>query len=483
MISLIAPIQERFTDSRRRLEKAVSQLSGIEGIAGLRDSLGRLLAFTAAEYSIFDARRDELDAIAEAQKSLRDTGATGESLIALSSELVALAERDVAKSTAEATDAIASGRQWLIVLTVCSLLAALAIGIFYVNRSIVRRLTRLAQAMSKVAAGELQADIPAGGGDEIGAMANTLVVFRDRLAEVEAKGTQSGAEHAESAKRRKEEMISLARDLEGRIGSVVDTVSSATGQLESAVQSMSDSAGQVDQQAQAAAAASNGASDNVSVAASTARTLSDSIGQIDSKVSESLKISRAAVEQAATTNDEVGALAEDAGKIGTIVNLISDIAKQTNLLALNATIEAARAGEAGRGFAVVASEVKSLANQTAEATEQIGQQISSMQSRTQVAVEAIKTIGETITQVDSIAGEISEAVQQQSANTQEIAESVEQAANDTTQVSTNIDGVTETASRTGQSANEVLQSASGLSQQSAALRTEVDRFLARVRAA
>ncbi len=200
-------------------------------------------------------------------------------------------------------------------------------------------------------------------------------------------------------------------------------------------------------------------------------------------MSQSARIASQAVEEAQSTDAKVQHLSEAASKIGDVVKLISDIAGQTNLLALNATIEAARAGEAGKGFAVVASEVKSLATQTARATEEISSQITSIQGETQTSVDSIKSIGKTIAEINEIATTIASAVEEQGAATQEIARNVQQAAAGTSDVSANIGGVTQAASQTGAAATQVLASAGALSKQAETLRHEVDGFLANIRAA
>jgi methyl-accepting chemotaxis protein len=179
----------------------------------------------------------------------------------------------------------------------------------------------------------------------------------------------------------------------------------------------------------------------------------------------------------------VQGLSAAAQKIGDVVKLISDIASQTNLLALNATIEAARAGDAGKGFAVVASEVKSLANQTAKATEEISAQVASMQGATNDAVQAIHSIGGTIGTINEIATTIASAVEEQGAATQEIARNVQEAAQGTGQVSSNIVGVNQAASETGAASSQVLASAEELGKQAETLRADVDQFLANIRAA
>jgi methyl-accepting chemotaxis protein len=211
--------------------------------------------------------------------------------------------------------------------------------------------------------------------------------------------------------------------------------------------------------------------------------MSSSVDEISRQVQESANIAREAVDQAGKTNAHVAELASAASRIGDVVELINTIAGQTNLLALNATIEAARAGEAGRGFAVVASEVKSLASQTAKATDEISSHISGMQGATQESVAAIKEIGGTIGQISTIASTIASAVEQQSSATQEIARSVQNVAQGTQEAAASIMQVNRGATETGAASEEVLNSAQTLSAESTRLREELDRFMANIRAA
>ena len=269
-------------------------------------------------------------------------------------------------------------------------------------------------------------------------------------------------------------------NLANRVQEVVDQVASAATELDATAQSMSATAEQTSKQSATVALAADETATNVQTVSSAAEELSASISEITRQVAESATVATTAVQEAERGNATMQGLAEAAMRIGKIVNLINNIAGQTNLLALNATIEAARAGEAGKGFAVVASEVKSLAAQTAKATEDIGAQISQMQSAAGAAVDAISAVRDTIGKISEIASTIAAAVEQQGAATGEIARNVEEASSGVQEVNTNISGVREAAHSTGESAKDVTDAAQGLARHAEILRAEVDTFMRRI---
>jgi methyl-accepting chemotaxis protein len=277
--------------------------------------------------------------------------------------------------------------------------------------------------------------------------------------------------------------VKLAENFESQVMGVVNAVSSAATQMQNSAQSLSATSEQTSQQAQAVSAAAEEASSNVQTVSSASEELASSIQEISRQVSESSRISSEASQEAARTNQQVEGLKAAADKIGEVVQIISDIAEQTNLLALNATIEAARAGDAGKGFAVVANEVKSLANQTAKATDEIRAQVGQIQAETGAAVNAIQGISTTIERINEIAQSVASAVEEQGAATQEIARNVQEASQGTQEVTRNISGVSQAANETGAGSSEVLSAASELSTQSERLRGEVDGFLQEIRAA
>jgi methyl-accepting chemotaxis protein len=282
---------------------------------------------------------------------------------------------------------------------------------------IARPMTRLNDAMAKMAAGDLAVSIPgASRGDEIGDIAKTIAVIRNN-AEAKAHAEAEAMRHRETmaAEQRKRDMNRLADQFEGAIGEIVETVSSASTELEASASTLTSTAVRSQQMATVVAAASEEASTNVQAVASATEEMSSSVNEISRQVQDSARIAGEAVDQARRTNDRVGELAKAASRIGDVVELINTIAGQTTLLALNATVEAARAGEAERGFAVVASEVKALAEQTAKATGEIGLQITGIQAATQDSVDAIKEISDTISKMSEIASTIASAVEEQGA--------------------------------------------------------------------
>lgn len=287
----------------------------------------------------------------------------------------------------------------------------------------------------------------------------------------------------ESMHRKVHDFNQFAETIAKNVGLVIDTISTTTSQLQTNAESLSATAKDVTTKSMAVAAASEEVTVNVQTVSAATEELSSSIGEIGRQVSESTKVAESAVVEAENTNQTMKGLVEAVAKIGEVINLINDIASQTNLLALNATIEAARAGEAGKGFSVVASEVKTLANQTAKATDDIAAQIGAIQAATNNAVAAIESVGKTIGRIDEIATSIASAIEEQGAATQEIARNVQQAATGTRDVAANIAQISEAAGQASEAAVSVSNATGGLSRGADNLRNEIEKFLAGIKAA
>ncbi len=370
----------------------------------------------------------------------------------------------------------------LALLAVAVLLAAGMILV--VTRRVTRPLHVIQEAMLKVVNGDLTLEVGyADRKDEIGAHAGAMRAFTDSRVEAVRLRDERRDGEARATADRKAEMQRLADEFQAAVGHIVEAVSSASGELEVAAGTLTQTADTTQQLSGIVASASEDASANVQSVATATEEMTSSVNEIARQVQESSKIAGEAVEQAKKTDARITQLSAAAGRIGDVVKLITAIAEQTNLLALNATIEAARAGEAGRGFAIVAQEVKALAAQTAKATDEIGTQISSMQSATQDSVAAIQEISGTIGRIAEIATAISAAVEEQGAATHEISRNVQQAAQGTAQVATNITDVNRGASETGTASSQVLGSARSLARESGNLKVEVEKFVKTVRAA
>jgi methyl-accepting chemotaxis protein len=383
------------------------------------------------------------------------------------------------------SDAVIGETERLILMLAAGGFLLGAVLALLLGRGISRPMIEMCKAMRELAGGNFDVVLPGlGRKDELGEMAGAVEEFKlQAVAKAERDAAEHDAQNRASSAARRTELIRFADQFEAAVGAIVSNVSSSAVQLEQAAGTLTRTAETTQSLSSQVAGASEEASSNIQSVAAATEELSTSVDEIGRRVRDSSRIAEAAVLQAQQTDGRIGKLSRAAQEIGDVVKLITAIAEQTNLLALNATIEAARAGEAGRGFAVVAAEVKSLASQTAKATDEISTHISGMQGATQESVAAIKEIGGTIGQISSIASAIASAVDQQSSATQEIARNVQNVAQGTHEAAANIMQVNRGASETGSASEEVLNSARTLSSESTRLRQELDRFMANIRAA
>jgi methyl-accepting chemotaxis protein len=455
---------------------------------------------TQAERDTYAALRRNLDAYTDLQRQAVDKATSGDvagglriyntamsaGINAVLSEWDRLVDLNAAGAKASGTrieETYAAANRDMLALAGLALIVALG-ALVMVLRGVSRPLRAISAATQRLAAGDTEAEIPGQSRrDEIGALAGSVVVFRDTLIRSRALEAETALARADAETQRRAATRAMADAFEQAVGGIVGGVSAAATELEATARSLTGSAADSAGQSGTVAAAANEAAANVNTVAAAAEELGSSVQEIGRQVSGSAELARIAVAEAADTVALVQDLSAAAAKVGDVVGLISTIAAQTNLLALNATIEAARAGEAGRGFAVVATEVKELASQTARATEEITGQITRIQASTGQAATSIDGIGRRIREIDGVAASIAAAVEQQGAATQEIVRNVAEAAAGTGAVTGTIASLAQAAEETGAAAAQVLGAASEMSRQSEHLTAEVGRFLATVRAA
>ncbi|MCK1737818.1 HAMP domain-containing protein [Bradyrhizobium sp. 138] len=497
--SALDPRDDNRLSAREVIDTQLKQYQErFDQVSGTLDEQAKAMLPAVREaFSVYKSQLDTTLTVVEGEKSaklsdsadkLRDTAMKSRAAAEnLQAKIRAVADRlntRVEEKAREAREQYETTSRLLIVLAAIGVIVGGVVGFALGQYGIAKPIRAIVGLLQELAAGNYSVEVRGGERkDEVGDVAKTAEVFKENgLAKIRMEAEQKEAEQRSAAQRR-QDMLSLADQFEAAVGEVIETVSSASTELEASATTLTSTAEHAQQLATVVASASEEASTNVQSVASATEELSSSITEISRQVQESARVASEAVGQARTTTERVSELSQAAMRIGDVVELINTIAGQTNLLALNATIEAARAGEAGRGFAVVASEVKALAEQTAKATGEIGQQIASIQSATEHSVGAIKDISHTIEKLSEISSTIAAAVEEQGAATQEISRNVQQAAAGTHQVSSNITDVQRGASETGSASSQVLSAAQMLSGDSNRLKLEVSKFLGTVRAA
>lgn len=476
-------IEKEFKAAQARVKSNLDLLPKNSGTIVLKAAALKLLALGEGKTGVFKLRQKELDANDYGQLVLDETRKLNIGLGISVQQLVDGVQSETNASTWQARREISYATAVMLALGALTLIGSVLFVWLYVGRNILRRIRNLQRSMQLLSDGDLESEIyRSHQNDEIAAMANSLEVFRESMIEARALSSEQDKDRIAKAERASR-MEARIVEFETTVRAALENLQKSANSMQSTAQSMSATADQSSALVSAVASAAEETSANVQTVSSGTEELSSSIEEIGRQVVASAQIAGKAVDEAGATDATMQGLAENAERISVVVDLIQTIASQTNLLALNATIEAARAGEAGRGFAVVASEVKSLANQTAKATDEIRSQIANMQQVTTSAVGAIRSISNTISEINDVTTAIAAAVEEQGAATREIARNIQHAAGGTSEVSSNIVGVSAASTEAGSAANEVLSASGALRREADVLRSEIDAFLSNIRAA
>ncbi len=477
--AMLVPIQEKVTADAKHMRDGFEGLNSEE----IKAQLTELLAYGDPENGLLRDHLEELKSTAESNAQVNEMFYAVERI---GRSVASLIEMEIAAVDVAATrinKLFENGSMALIAVGLASLVIAGAIGVFVVDRGMVRPLLGLVDTTRALADGQLDVEVAGTARrDEIGDLAQAMEIFKENA--VERNNLEAVARSEQDAQQDRQNTIEhLITDFRNEIETVLSTVTGNMEQMQSTAQVLSQISSETTAQASEAESSSAAASENVGSVAAATEQLAGSIAEIGEQVARATEIVTGASASARTTTSKVSELAEAASRIGEVVTLIRAIAEQTNLLALNATIEAARAGESGKGFAVVAAEVKELATQTSNATEEIATQIEAIQSATTESVTAIQEIRDTMEQADETTSAIAAAVEEQDASTSMISQNVREAAEGTQGVASSISGVMNAVAEAAQSAGQVEAASNEVADHASRLKVVVDDFLARVAAA